>query len=119
MIPALAAGCTIVLKSSELAPLSCLVLGQICAQAGLPAGALNVLSGLGPEAGGALTSHPMVDKISFTGSGPTGGRIMSVAATGLKPVGLELGGKSALILFDDADLESALVGCFSTTPILA
>lgn len=82
VIPALAAGCTIVLKSSELAPLSCLVLAQMCADAGLPAGALNVLSGLGPDAGAPLSAHPDVDKVSFTGSGPTGSKIMAVAASG-------------------------------------
>lgn len=82
VIPALAAGCSIVLKSSELAPLSCLVLAQMCSDAGLPAGALNVLSGFGADAGAPLSAHSDVDKVSFTGSGPTGSKIMAAASNG-------------------------------------
>ena len=100
VIPAIAAGAPIVLKPSELAPLSCLALAQMCTDAGLPAGALSVLPGLGPEAGGALSSHPEIDKISFTGSVPTARRIMSSAAMGPRGVSLELGGKSPLLVFE-------------------
>ena len=82
VIPAIAAGCTVVLKPSELAPLSCLLLAQLCTEAGLPDGALNVLPGLGSVAGAALVSHPDVDKVSFTGSVPTAQRIMAMAALG-------------------------------------
>lgn len=82
VIPALAAGCTMVLKPSELAPLSCLLLAEMCTEAGLPAGAFNVVTGLGPDAGTPLTLHPDIDKISFTGSVPTARKIMAAAATG-------------------------------------
>lgn len=97
VVPSIAAGCTIVLKPSELAPLSCLLFGELCNAAGLPAGAVNVLSGLGPDAGGALSDHPGVDKLSFTGSVPTARKIMAAAAMGPRGVSLELGGKSPLI----------------------
>jgi betaine-aldehyde dehydrogenase len=108
VIPAIAAGCTIVLKPSELAPLSCLVLAEMCAEAGLPAGALNVVTGLGPDAGGPLSAHPDVDKISFTGSSPTARKIMMSAAMGPRAISLELGGKSPLIVFEDADIPAAV-----------
>mmetsp|Transcript_21587 Transcript_21587/g.43546 ORF Transcript_21587/g.43546 Transcript_21587/m.43546 type:complete len:502 (+) Transcript_21587:76-1581(+) len=108
VIPAIAAGCTMVLKPSELAPLSCLLLGEICMEAGLPAGALNVVSGLGPDAGGPLSNHPGVDKLSFTGSQVTGSRIMAAAAAGPRAVSMELGGKSPLIVFEDADINGAV-----------
>jgi betaine-aldehyde dehydrogenase len=108
VIPAIAAGCTIVLKPSELAPLSCILLGEMCHQAGLPAGALNVLPGLGVDAGGPLTEHPEVDKISFTGSVPTARHIMKTAASGPRAFTAELGGKSPLILFDDTNLDTAI-----------
>mmetsp|Transcript_15266 Transcript_15266/g.22979 ORF Transcript_15266/g.22979 Transcript_15266/m.22979 type:complete len:504 (+) Transcript_15266:53-1564(+) len=108
VVPAIAAGCTIVLKPSELAPLSCLVFGELCTQAGLPNGALNVVPGLGPDAGGPLSSHPAVDKVSFTGSVPTARRVMTCAAAGPRAVTLELGGKSPLIIFEDAELDSAV-----------
>ena len=84
VVPAIAAGCTIVLKPSELAPLSCLLLGEMCFEAGLPAGALNVVTGLGSDAGAPLSGHAGIDKISFTGSAPTAKRIMTAAAMGLK-----------------------------------
>ena len=80
VVPSIAAGCAMVLKPSELAPLSCLLLGEMCSQAGLPKGALNVVPGLGPTAGAALSNHPGVDKLSFTGSVPTAQRIMQCAA---------------------------------------
>lgn len=80
----------------------------MCFEAGLPAGAVNVVSGLGPDAGGPLSQHPDVDKLSFTGSGPTGRRIMAAASQGPRSVTMELGGKSALIVFEDADIPSAV-----------
>lgn len=115
--PALAAGCTAVLKPSELASLTCLELGAICEEIGLPPGVLNIITGLGPEAGAPLASHPHVDKIAFTGSTETGKRIMTAAAQMVKPVSLELGGKSPLIVFDDVDIDKAvewaMFGCFA------
>eukprot|EP01038_Epipyxis_sp_PR26KG_P006105 gene6105-8415_t len=108
VIPAIAAGCAIVLKPSELAPLSCLLLGELCADAGLPAGALNVVTGLGADAGTPLTLHDDVDKISFTGSVPTAQKIMAGAALGPRAISLELGGKSPLIVFEDADIPSVV-----------
>lgn len=106
--PALAAGCTIVLKPSELSPLSALELGDAANAAGLPAGVLNIVTGLGPDAGQPLSAHPDVDKLAFTGSVPTGSRIMAEAARGIKNVSLELGGKSPFIIFDDADVAEAV-----------
>ena len=108
VIPALAAGCAIVLKPSELAPLSCLALGQLCLDAGIPAGALNVLPGWGYEAGSAISNHPDIDKISFTGSVPTSQKIMAAAALGPRAISLELGGKSPMIVFEDSDIPSAI-----------
>jgi len=108
VLPALAAGCAVVLKPSELAPLSCLVLAAMLAEAGLPAGALNVCPGLGPVAGAALAEHPNVDKLAFTGSAPTARRVMAAAATGPRAVSLELGGKSAMLVFPDADVDAAV-----------
>jgi len=106
--PALAAGCSIVVKPSELTPLSALFLAELAAQAGLPEGVLNVVPGLGSVAGQALVDHPDVDKISFTGSTQVGKHIVRSAAGTLKRVTLELGGKSPCIVFDDADLETAI-----------
>ncbi len=106
--PALAAGCTVVLKPSELTPLTSLELAAIADQAGLSRGVLNVVTGLGAEAGQALSDHPGVDKLAFTGSVPTGSRVMAVAARDIKRVSLELGGKSPFIVFDDSDLDQAV-----------
>ncbi|MFZ5958078.1 aldehyde dehydrogenase family protein [Pseudomonas knackmussii] len=106
--PALAAGATCVLKPSELTPLSALELAAAADAIGLPAGVLNVLPGLGADAGGPLSQHPGVDKLAFTGSVPTGAKIMSAAAQDIKNVSLELGGKSAFIVFDDSDVEAAV-----------
>lgn len=106
--PALAAGCCIVLKPSEITPISALELGDIANEAGLPLGVLNIVTGLGPFAGQSLCDHPMVDKLSFTGSGPTGNKVMHAAAEGIKNVSLELGGKSPFIVFGDADIEAAV-----------
>jgi betaine-aldehyde dehydrogenase len=104
VVPAVAAGCCIVLKPSELAPLTCLLMGEMLQQAGLPDGALNVVPGLGPVAGAALSAHEGVDKLSFTGSVPTAKRIMTAAAEGPRNISLELGGKSPLIAFEDSDI---------------
>jgi betaine-aldehyde dehydrogenase len=106
--PALAAGATVVLKPSELTPLTALELAAAADRIGLPAGVLNVVTGLGAEAGSPLTLHPGVDKLAFTGSVPTGSKIMSAAAGDIKNISLELGGKSAFIVFDDADVEAAV-----------
>ncbi len=106
--PALAAGCAMVLKPSELTPLTALELGAIASEAGLPRGVLNIVTGLGGEAGQALADHPGVDKLAFTGSVPTGSKIMAAAARDIKRVSLELGGKSPFVVFDDADIEKAV-----------
>uniref|UniRef100_A0A2N9H0H1 aminobutyraldehyde dehydrogenase n=1 Tax=Fagus sylvatica TaxID=28930 RepID=A0A2N9H0H1_FAGSY len=116
--PALAAGCAAILKPSELASVTCLELAQVCREVGLPPGVLNILTGLGHEAGAPLASHPHVDKIAFTGSTITGSKIMTAAAQVVKPVSLELGGKSPIIVFEDVDLDKAAewaaFGCFWT-----
>ncbi|MDN7139729.1 aldehyde dehydrogenase family protein [Pseudomonas sp. JQ170] len=106
--PALAAGCCMVLKPSELTPLTALELARIADTAGLPAGVLNVLPGLGQDAGAALAAHPGIDKLAFTGSVPTGSRIMQAAANDIKNISLELGGKSPFIIFADSDIEAAV-----------
>ena len=108
VVAALAVGNAAVLKPAEEASLSALAFARIATDCGLPHGALNVVPGLGEEAGAALSSHPGVDHISFTGSGPVGTRIQRAAAERHTPVTLELGGKSAQIVFDDADLQDAL-----------
>jgi len=105
--PALAAGNTVVLKPASQSPLTAISLGQIAHQAGLPAGALQVLPGAGGEIGDALVAHPLVRKISFTGSTSVGSHIMGLAARDVKRVSLELGGKSPNIVFADADLDQA------------
>lgn len=106
--PALAAGNTVVLKPSEIAPLAPFALAELARRAGFPPGVINVVTGLGPEVGVALTSHPGVDHISFVGSTGTGRAIMAAAAKNLVPVKLELGGKSPNVLFADADLDTAI-----------
>src|SRR3984885_8927169 len=106
--PALACGCTVVLKPAELTPLSALKIGELALQVGFPAGVLNVVPGFGKTAGQALVDHPDVDKVTFTGSPAVGRQILRGAAGNLKRVTLELGGKSANIIFPDADLESAV-----------
>ncbi|MCA4135376.1 aldehyde dehydrogenase [Arthrobacter sp. M4] len=109
LAPALAAGCTVVIKPSEIAPLTTLRLADLIAEAGFPQGVVNIVTG-GVEAGIALTTDARVGRISFTGSVPTGQAIARAAAGTLVPVTLELGGKSANIIFDDADLERAVPG---------
>ena len=107
---ALATGNTVVLKPAEQTPLTALRLGELCLEAGIPAGVVNVLPGFGPTAGAALVTHPDVDKIAFTGEYITGQTIMREAAGTLKRVSLELGGKSPNIVFADADLDAAVAG---------
>ena len=108
--PALATGCTVVLKPAEQTPLSALRLGELALEAGLPAGVLNIVTGFGETAGAALSAHPDVDKIAFTGSTEVGRLIVQAAAGNLKKVTLELGGKSPNIVFDDADVSKAAAG---------
>lgn len=108
--PALAVGNTVVAKPSEYTSVITLVLAQLAGECGLPRGVLNVVTGTGPEAGAALVEHPQVRKVAFTGSVRGGREVGKVAAERLIPVGLELGGKSANIVFADADLESAVAG---------
>lgn len=106
--PALACGNTIVIKASEQTPLSILYFANLVAEAGFPPGVLNIINGHGSEAGAALVQHPEVDKVAFTGSTATGKQIMKLASRTLKNVTLETGGKSPLIIFDDAELENAV-----------
>jgi aldehyde dehydrogenase (NAD+) len=106
--PALACGCTVVLKPAELTPLTALRIGELALEAGFPPGVLNVVPGFGKTAGAALVDHPDVDKVTFTGSPGVGRQILRGAAGNLKRVTLELGGKSANIIFPDADLDAAV-----------
>jgi acyl-CoA reductase-like NAD-dependent aldehyde dehydrogenase len=108
LAPALAAGCTVVLKPSEVTPLNAFVLAEVVHDAGLPPGVFNMVSGVGPVVGEALAAHPDVDKISFTGSTVAGRRVAGLAAATVKSVTLELGGKSANVILDDADLGAAV-----------
>lgn len=110
ILPAIAAGNTIVLKPAEITPLTALMLAEDCRAAGVPEGVVNILVGTGPVAGEALISHPLVRMVSFTGSTPVGRRVMELATTGIKRVHLELGGKAPFLVFDDADLEAAIHG---------
>ena len=106
--PALAAGCTVVLKPSEVAPLNAFLLAEAIDEAGLPAGVFNLVSGVGPVVGEAIAAHPDVDMVSFTGSTRAGKRVAELAAATVKRVALELGGKSANVILPDADLEKAV-----------
>jgi aldehyde dehydrogenase (NAD+) len=106
--PALAAGCTVVLKPAEVAPLSAFMLAEAAHQIGLPKGVLNIVSGSGRVVGEAIVAHPAVDMVSFTGSLAAGRRIASVAGDGIKKVTLELGGKSAFVVLDDAPFDKAI-----------
>lgn len=106
--PALAAGCTVVLKPSELAPLNAFLLAEICESIQLPAGVVNIVTGYGPVVGEAIATHPLVDMVSFTGSLRAGRRVMALAADTVKKVTLELGGKSANVILDDAPLDKAV-----------
>ena len=107
--PALAAGCTVVLKPAEFTPLTAILFAEICERAGVPKGVVNIVPG-GPGAGAALVDHAGVDKIAFTGSSEVGKIIRKATAGTGKKLSLELGGKSAFIVFEDADLDSAVEG---------
>jgi len=111
--PALASGCTVVLKPAEQTPLSCLRLGELIQQAGIPDGVVNIVPGYGETAGAALAAHPGVDKIAFTGSTEVGKIILQAAAGNLKKVSLELGGKSPNVVLGDVDLDAAIAGSAS------
>ena len=106
--PALACGNTVVIKASEQTPLSILILARLIAQAGFPPGVVNVINGYGQEAGSALVSHPLVDKVAFTGSTSTATQVMTLAAPTLKNITLETGGKSPLLVFSDCDFDQAV-----------
>src|SRR5687768_1136203 len=106
--PALAAGCTVVLKPSEVAPLNAFVLADVIDEAGLPAGVFNLVTGVGPVVGEAIASHPEVDMVSFTGSTRAGKRVAELASQTVKRVALELGGKSPNVILEDADLSKAV-----------
>lgn len=110
LAPALAAGCSCILKPAEETPLTALRLGELMLDAGIPDGVVNIVTGFGETAGAALAVHNDVDKVAFTGSTETGKLILHAAAGNLKKVTLELGGKSPVIVFDDADLEKAVLG---------
>ena len=114
--PALAAGCTVVLKPSEVAPINAFILADIIHEVGLPKGVFNLVTGLGPVVGEAIAGHPLVDKVSFTGSTRAGKRVMEICAQSVKRVSLEMGGKSANIILEDADLAAAVpagvMGCY-------
>ena len=113
LAPALAAGCTVVLKAAEQTPLSALRLAELVLEAGFPPGVVNILAGFGETAGAALAAHDLVDKVAFTGSTEVGKLIVNAATGNLKKVSLELGGKSPAIVFPDADLSRAIPGVAS------
>ena len=108
--PALAAGCSVVLKSSEHAPVAMLAFGELVLEAGIPPGVINILSGHGEVCGRALTSHPLVARVSFTGGSVAAARVVANSAENFAQLSLELGGKSPFIVFDDADIDSAING---------
>ncbi|KPL60608.1 aldehyde dehydrogenase family protein [Rossellomorea vietnamensis] len=108
--PAIAAGCSVVVKPATLTPLTAIVLGEICIEAGVPEGVVNIIPGAGSSVGNYLVEHEKVDKVAFTGSTPIGKNIMGKASQTLKRVTLELGGKSPNIVFDDADVDAAVDG---------
>ncbi len=116
VVPALAAGCTVVLKPSEVTPLNAYILAEVLDEVGLPKGVFNMVVGTGPEVGAAISGHPDVDMVSFTGSGRAGAEVSKAAASTAKRVGLELGGKSANVVLDDADPAAvamgAVFGCY-------
>jgi aldehyde dehydrogenase (NAD+) len=106
--PALAAGCTVVLKPSEVVPVNAFILAEVVEAAGLPAGVFNLVTGTGPVVGEAIAGHPGVDMVSFTGSTRAGRRVSELASATVKPVAMELGGKSPNVILDDADLSRAI-----------
>jgi acyl-CoA reductase-like NAD-dependent aldehyde dehydrogenase len=111
--PALVAGCTVVLKPSEIAPVNAMILAEIIHDAGLPPGVFNLVNGLGPVVGEVLATHPDIDMVSFTGSTRAGKRVSELASQSVKRVALELGGKSASVILDDANFEAAVKGTVS------
>ena len=111
--PALAAGCTVILKPAEQTPLSALRLAELVEEAGFPPGVFNVVTGFGETAGAAIAAHPDIDKVAFTGSTEVGRLVLHAAAGNLKKVSLELGGKSPVIVFGDADIDQAVAGASS------
>jgi len=111
--PAMAAGCTVVLKPSEIAPVNAMILAEIIHEAGLPPGVFNLVNGMGPVVGEVLATHPEVDMVSFTGSTRAGKRVGELASQTIKRVALELGGKSASVVLDDANFEAAVKGTVS------
>jgi aldehyde dehydrogenase (NAD+) len=113
LAPALAAGNTVVWKPSEFSSVSAFAFGELFEKAGFPPGVVNIVTGFGSEIGEALVTHPKVAKVAFTGGDATGQHVYELAARGIKPVTLELGGKSANIVFDDADLDNAVKGAVS------
>ena len=117
VLPAVAAGCTIVLKPAEITPLTSVMLAKAASDAGFPDGVINVVVGTGAEAGEALVTHPGVDMVSFTGSTSTGRRVMELASKRAKRVHLELGGKAPFLVFDDADLDAAINGAVAAALI--
>ena len=108
--PAMVAGCTVVLKPSEIAPVNAMILAEIIHEAGLPPGVFNLVNGLGPVVGEVLASHPQVDMVSFTGSTRAGKRVSELACQSVKRIALELGGKSASVILDSANFETAIKG---------
>lgn len=108
--PAIAVGCSVVVKPASLTPLTAIILGEICLEAGVPAGVVNIVPGSGSEVGNYLVEHELVDKVAFTGSTPIGKNIMERASQTLKRVTLELGGKSPNIVFEDCDIDAAVAG---------
>ncbi|MCM3566517.1 aldehyde dehydrogenase [Neobacillus mesonae] len=108
--PAIAVGCSVIVKPASLTPLTAIILGEICLEAGVPAGVVNIVPGSGSEVGNYLVEHPKVDKVAFTGSTPIGKDIMKKASDTLKRVTLELGGKSPNLVFEDADIDAAVDG---------
>ena len=110
MGPALAAGCTMVIKPAEETPLTTLRLGELALEAGFPPGVINIVTGYGHVAGAAIAEHPGIDKVAFTGSTETGKKIIRAATGNLKKVSMELGGKSPVLIFDDADIDQAVAG---------
>ena len=119
ILPAIAAGNTIVVKPAEITPITTVAFAQACADAGVPAGVVNVVTGAGPSTGEALVTHRDVSMVSFTGSTAVGTRIMSLVAPAAKRIHLELGGKAPLVVFDDADVEAAVHGAVAGTLINA
>lgn len=117
VLPALAAGCSVVIKPAELTPLTTLTLARLATEAGLPDGVLNVVTGTGAEAGAALAGHPDVDMVTFTGSTAVGRRVMAAAAVHGHRTQLELGGKAPFVVFDDADLDAAVHGAVAAALI--